>query len=114
MAGHCRSRVPTVPDRLQEYDGLLSEAMALLCEAARGSELGLASRTKDDEMTHMKLQAALDELERLCDTVKGFKERNNGKLPNPDSDAGRALSSLEAFTTELHKLNIGKILDHKL
>jgi hypothetical protein len=35
-------------------------------------------------------------------------------LPNPDSDAGRALSSLEAFTAELHKLNIGKILDHKL
>jgi hypothetical protein len=61
----------------------------------------------------MKLQAALDELERLCDTVKGFKERN-GKMPNPDSDAGRALSSLEAFISELHKLNIGKILDHKL
>jgi hypothetical protein len=64
-------------------------------------------------MTNSKLQAALDELERLCDTVKGFKERN-GTLPNPDSDAGRALSLLETFTSELHKLNIGKILDHKV
>ena len=60
-------------------------------------------------MTHMKLQAALDELERLCETVKGFKERN-GTLPNPDSDAGRALSALETFTSELHKLNIAKII----
>jgi hypothetical protein len=65
-------------------------------------------------MTHMKLQAALDELERLCETVKGYKERN-GMLPNnPDSDAGRALSSLESFISELHKLNIAKILDHKI
>jgi FtsZ-binding cell division protein ZapB len=64
-------------------------------------------------MTHMKLQAALDELERLCETVKGFKERN-GALPNPDSDAGRAMSALETFTTELHKLNIAKILEHKI
>jgi len=65
-------------------------------------------------MTHMKLQAALDELERLCETVKGYKERN-GKLPaNPDSDAGRALASLEAFSSELHKLNIPKVLEHKL
>ena len=63
-------------------------------------------------MTHMKLQAALDELERLCETVKGFKERN-GTMPNPDSDAGRALSALETFSSELRKLNIGKILDHK-
>jgi hypothetical protein len=30
-----------------------------------------ASEEKD--MTNSKLQAALDELERLCDTVKGFK-----------------------------------------
>ena len=64
-------------------------------------------------MTHLKLQAALDELERLCDTVKGFKERNGGTLPNPDSDAGRAQSALETFTGEVRKLNIGKILDHK-
>jgi hypothetical protein len=61
-------------------------------------------------MTHMKLQAALDELERLCETVKGYKERN-GTLPNPDSDAGRAFSALEEFSNELHKLNIAKILD---
>ena len=65
-------------------------------------------------MTHMKLQAALDEVERLCETVKGFKERNAGKLPNPDSDAGRALSLLEMFTSELHKLDIGKVLGHKV
>lgn len=65
-------------------------------------------------MTHLKLQAALDELVRLCDTVRGFKERNGGTLPNPDSDAGRALSSLETFTSELRKLNIGKVLDHKV
>ncbi len=64
-------------------------------------------------MTNSKLQAALDELERLCETVKGYKERN-GSLPNPDCDAGRALSSLEAFTSELHKLNLSKVLNHKL
>jgi hypothetical protein len=63
-------------------------------------------------MTNSKLQAALDELERLCDTVKGFKERN-GTLPNPDSDAGRAFSALETFTSELHKLNVAKLLNHK-
>lgn len=65
-------------------------------------------------MTNSKLQAALDELERLCNTVKGFKERNDGTLPNPDSDAGRALSLLETFTSELHKLDIGKVLGHKI
>lgn len=65
-------------------------------------------------MTHLKLQAALDELERLCETVKGFKERNGHTLsPNPDSDAGRALSALETFSNELHKLDIGKVLNHK-
>lgn len=64
-------------------------------------------------MTHMKLQVALDELERLCETVKGFKERNRA-MPAPDSDAGRAVSSLEMFTSEMHKLDIGKILEHKL
>jgi hypothetical protein len=71
-------------------------------------------KSKESEMTNLKLQAALDEIERLCDTVKGFKERNGGTLPNPDSDAGRALSSLETFTGALHKLDIGKILGHKV
>jgi hypothetical protein len=61
-------------------------------------------------MTNTKLQAALDELERLRDTVKGFKERN-GILPNTDSDAGRALFSLKTFTTELHKLGLGNLLN---
>jgi hypothetical protein len=65
-------------------------------------------------MTHLKLQAALDELIRLCDTLKGFKERNGGRLPNPDSDAGRALSSLETFSSELHKLDIDKIVGRKV
>jgi hypothetical protein len=64
-------------------------------------------------MTNSKLQAALDELERLCETVKGYKERN-GTMPNPDSDAGRALSALETFTSELHKMNIAKLLSHKV
>jgi hypothetical protein len=65
-------------------------------------------------MTHLKLQAALDEVMRLCDTLKGFKERNGGKLPNPDSNAGRALYSLETFTGELRKLDIDKILGRKV
>ena len=65
-------------------------------------------------MTNSKLQAALDERQRLCGTVTGFKERNGGTLPNTDSDAGRALSSLETFTGGLHKLDIGKILGRKL
>jgi hypothetical protein len=59
-------------------------------------------------MTNSKLQAALDELERLDGTVKEFKARN-GRLPNPDSDAGRAVSLLVAFAGELKKLNIGRL-----
>lgn len=65
-------------------------------------------------MTHLKLQAALDEVSRLCETLKGFKERNGSTPPNPDSDAGRALDSLETFTSELHKLDVAKILGHKV
>ena len=34
-------------------------------------------------------------------------------MPNPDSDAGRALSVLATFTSELHKMDIGKVLGHK-
>jgi FtsZ-binding cell division protein ZapB len=56
-------------------------------------------------MTNSKLQAAIDEIQRLADTVKEFKKRN-GKLPDTDSDAGRALYSLEMFFIELKKLNI--------
>jgi len=59
-------------------------------------------------MTNSKLQAVLDELERLNGTVKEFKVRN-GRLPNPDSDAGRAVSTLETFAGELKKLNIGRL-----
>jgi hypothetical protein len=58
-------------------------------------------------MTNSKLQAAIDELERLNSTVKAFKERN-GTVPNPDSDAGRALSMLITFAGELKKLNIAE------
>jgi hypothetical protein len=72
------------------------------------------SLDQGNQMTHLKLQAALDELGRLRDTVKGFRERNAGATPNPDSDAGRALSALEMFTSELHKLDIGKVLGHKI
>ena len=60
-------------------------------------------------MTNAKLQVALDGLERLRDTVKGFKERN-GMLPNPDSDAGRAFLSLKSFAVEYRKLDIDKLL----
>jgi len=60
-------------------------------------------------MTNSKLQAALDELERLHRTVKEFEARN-GTLPNPDSDAGRALFSLETFDKEFGKLNISKLI----
>jgi len=60
-------------------------------------------------VNNFKLQVALDELERLHDTVKAFKTRN-GRLPNPDSDAGRAVSTLEAFAGELKKLRIGRLV----
>ena len=60
-------------------------------------------------MNNFKLQAALDELERLHDTVKEFKTRN-GRLPNSDSDAGRAVSTLEAFAGELQRLRIGQLV----
>ena len=59
-------------------------------------------------MTNSKLQAALDELERLNATVREFKVRNR-RLPNPDSDAGRAVSLLETFADELKKMNIGRL-----
>ena len=62
-----------------------------------------------ERMTNSKLQAAIDELERLYDTVKAFKARN-GTLPNPDSDAGRAVFALESFAGELNKLHIGKLV----
>lgn len=64
----------------------------------------------DDAMTNTKLQAALDEVERLFTTVKEFQKRN-GQLPNSDSDAGRALSSLQAFFDELRKYNLGQFRD---
>jgi FtsZ-binding cell division protein ZapB len=60
-------------------------------------------------MYNSKLQAALDELGRLHDTVKEYKTRN-GKLPTPDSDAGRAADSLQVFNDEVNKLDIGKLL----
>lgn len=60
-------------------------------------------------MTNSKLEAALDELERLRDTVRGFRERNKA-LPNEDSDAGRAVSLLKSFLADLHKLDIERVL----
>jgi hypothetical protein len=61
-------------------------------------------------MTNSKLQAAVDEVERLFDTVKEFQKRN-GQLPNPDSDAGRAFSSLQAFLGELKRFNFTQFRD---
>jgi hypothetical protein len=63
--------------------------------------------SSSDKMTNSKLQAALDEVDRLFDTVKEF-QRRNGHLPNPDSDAGRALVSLQVFLNELRKFNLGQ------
>ena len=60
-------------------------------------------------MSNSKLQAAIDELERLYETVKAFKARN-GMLPNPDSDAGRAVGTLESFAEERKKLHIGRLV----
>ena len=72
---------------------------------ARKLRAGVLAKSHADSpwrelMTNMKLQAALDEIERLFDTVREYKKRN-GRLPNPDSDAGRALFSLRAFVGEL-------------
>lgn len=61
-------------------------------------------------MINSKLQSALDEIERLFETVKEYKKRNN-RLPNPDSDAGRALFCLRAFVDELRKFNLTQIAD---
>jgi hypothetical protein len=59
-------------------------------------------------MTNSKLQAALDEIERLYDTVKEFKHRN-GTLPNPNSDAGRSWFSLQEFAGELRKFDLKQL-----
>ena len=60
-------------------------------------------------MTDSKLEAALDEIGRLRDTVRGFRERNK-VLPNEDSDAGRAVSLLKRFLADLHKLDVERVL----
>ena len=62
-------------------------------------------------MTNSKLQAALDEIDRLCDTVKEYKKRNGGQLPHVDSDAGRAVYSLQQFHDAWKKLDVEKVLD---
>jgi FtsZ-binding cell division protein ZapB len=63
-------------------------------------------------MMNSKLQAALDELQRLHDTVREYKSRNR-KLPDSDSDAGRAADSLQRFHEALKKLDIGKLLERR-
>ena len=60
-------------------------------------------------MMNSKLQAALDDLERLRDTVKGYRDRN-AKLPNPDSDAGRAVTLISDFNVALEKLHLGAVI----
>jgi hypothetical protein len=62
-------------------------------------------------MMSSKLQAALDEIERLSETVKEYKRRN-GQLPHTDSDAGRAVYSLQQFRDGLAKFNLEKLLEH--
>jgi hypothetical protein len=52
-------------------------------------------------------------LERLRDTVKEFKTRNP-ESPNPDSDVGRAVDSLSTFVSDMHKLEIGKLLNLRI
>jgi hypothetical protein len=61
-------------------------------------------------MTNSKLQAALDEIGRLFDTVKEYQKRN-GQLPHSDSDAGRAMSTLRVFLDEIRKLNLSQFRD---
>jgi hypothetical protein len=63
-------------------------------------------------MTNLKLQVALDELERLRDTVREYESRNSS-VPNPDSDVGRAVDSLSLFSSAMHNLNIGKLSNVK-
>ena len=63
-------------------------------------------------MTNQKLQVAIDEFERLRDTVEGFRERN-AVQPNADSDAGRALAELQDFSTRLHELGLGRFVNKK-
>ena len=60
-------------------------------------------------MLNTKLQVALDELERLRDTVRGYKERN-GALPDGENDASRALWMLKTFTRELKNLKLNAIV----
>ena len=60
-------------------------------------------------MLNSKLQVALDELERLLDTVRGYKERN-GSLPDGENDASRALWMLKLFSRELKNLKLGAIV----
>ena len=59
-------------------------------------------------MNNMKMQAALDEIGRLFDTVYEFKKRN-GEMPNPNSDAGRSYILLQNFIDELRKFNLQQI-----
>jgi FtsZ-binding cell division protein ZapB len=61
-------------------------------------------------MMNSKLQSAIDEVERLCDTVKEYKKRN-GHLPQTDSDAGRAVYSLQLFSDALKKFDVDNLLD---
>ena len=61
-------------------------------------------------MMNSKLQAALDEIERLCETVREYKKRN-GQLPHTESDAGRAVYSLREFHEALLKLDVEKLVE---
>ena len=62
------------------------------------------------KMINSKLQAALDEIERLYATVKEFKHRN-GTLPESDSDAGRSWFALQEFTVKMRKFDVAQLGD---
>jgi hypothetical protein len=63
-------------------------------------------------MMNQKLQAALDELERLSDTVKEYRKRNS-EVPNPQSDVGRAFDLLLTFSSEFQRLELGRLVNRR-
>ena len=68
--------------------------------------------TASERETNDEFQAASGNRrtgEAVRDGQVAFKARN-GRLPNPDSDAGRAVLTLGAFAGELKTLQIGQLV----
>ena len=63
-------------------------------------------------MINQKLQAALDELERLSETVNECKKRNS-EVPNPQSDVGRAVDLLLTFSSAFQRLELGTLVNRR-